>query len=366
MERFISQEIIYEIASFIEYIKDYISLSQVNKYFYNSLLIEENNTFHNTFNNFFKKHYFYLADKNYMLPNYLFKLKYIDFNNVIKSDLLDKFINLKNLNISKVSKDINFIFPKLELLEELIINESTLPSNSLQNLNQLKVLKLINCDNNEKLNLEFLINLKELTVIKSIISSQSLKYLQQLEYLNINNAENNNNLINDADLGKLKNLKVLFINGMNTFNFLKRLTNLETFNNLQQLKYLYIDDFFIQSNDFKQLPNLEEASCNLSDLDNLNYLKNIKKLRIKKLSIRRVFRDEDLIELPNIVELNLQFNKDVTEIEYKGTNIKEEYLQKLKGLSKNIKETNEKRMIYFGSSHIQNIRIKLKKTINKK
>ncbi|KAL9651967.1 hypothetical protein ABK040_000310 [Willaertia magna] len=280
LENFLPQEIIYEIILFINDFKDFISFSQLNKYFYNTLLINENNIL----NLMLKKIKIKL---NIKLPNYLFKINYLRAKKFGENNLLNNFKNLKYLEVSGIYKINNFIFPELDNLKELKLFNCDLSFNSLQYLKNLQKLEIINsCDGDDKINLENLINLIKLKMVNSNILENSLQKLINLEKLK---------LINSTE-------EVLQYN--------------VDFSNLMKLKYLHICGMIIDSNNFNKLPNLEEFTCNLQEIDNLNNLKQIKRLKIinlenKKINNRRLI-DKDLIDLPNIVKLNLQFNKDIT------------------------------------------------------
>ncbi|KAL9651935.1 hypothetical protein ABK040_000278 [Willaertia magna] len=142
VEYFLSQDVLYEIILFIDSFNDFISLSQVNKYFYNSLFVKENEIL----NYMIKQFNIKIKLNNELLPNYLFKINYLrvellnEYNKFtrvkqfIENDfnLLNKFKNLKYLEISNVYfsptvKNHNYIFPKLDNLEELKLHNCDLP-----------------------------------------------------------------------------------------------------------------------------------------------------------------------------------------------------------------------------------------------
>ncbi|KAL9641903.1 hypothetical protein ABK040_000280 [Willaertia magna] len=330
IEYFLSQDVLYEIILFIDSFNDFISLSQVNKYFYNSLFVKENEIL----NYIIKQFKIKIKLNNELLPNYLFKINYLrvellnEYNKFtrvkqfIENDfnLLNKFKNLKYVEISNnFPENHNYIFPKLDNLEELKLSFCNLPNNSLQNLNYLKKLELISINKDIKINLENCINLTELFVINSSILENSLQNLTNLEKLTLIDSR-------------------------------KDIQNKVDFSNLKKLKYLKIEGIIIDTTNFNKLPNLEELTCCLEEIDNLNNLKQIKKLKIGYLEINKNINkqikritDKDLIELPNIVELNVQQNIDITgecllklinleKLNINNTNIKDEYLINLQEL----------------------------------
>ncbi|KAL9656416.1 hypothetical protein ABK040_005181 [Willaertia magna] len=310
-------EIVYEILLYLDETIDFISFSQINKYFYENLLIVDNIAL----NEIFKNNDIYLLDN---LPHYLFKLPYLfvqenDNNNF---NLLLKFYNLKKLIITGITDEQYFIFPKLEKLEELEIFFCDLSKNVFTNLHNLKKLEIDNSCSllDDDLNFNNLINLKKLTFSCNKLIGDSLQNLMNLESLTIVNVKNIN------VLNSLINLKELTIGDIDECSFLQKLTNLEKLNikseslkdkdliHLKKLKFLQFDTA-INGYCLTQLPNLEEVTCSLENVENLNTLKAIKRLRLLNLSWKtsKTFTDNDLKQLPNIVELTLRWNKTISE-----------------------------------------------------
>ncbi|KAL9648968.1 hypothetical protein ABK040_008348 [Willaertia magna] len=342
-------DILYEISKFIDNIRDYYYLALTNKYFYNNMFLQnENNLFLNILNEIFKNIRISLKNN---LPNFIFKLETIStFKNNL--ELLNNFINLKNLYIIFLSKNCTLNLNKLEYLN---VNYGIFHKNTL-NLKKLKVLKISHIQNAEsclnelnslqklkisstpqfkgdclknfkdlkELNLTNLPNLeednfnelKQLTTLKlyhcpNITGNflQNLKDLQNLKIIDCNKFENTL-----QNIGPLINLKKLTIKTYNTnSNFIKNLINLEylkiqakdlqdtDFYNLNNLQYLSIEGIGSVGDCFKYLNNLQTLKCDLELIKNLNDIKHIKKLYI--LSMPKNIIDKDLLQFTNIIQL---------------------------------------------------------------
>ncbi|KAL9641901.1 hypothetical protein ABK040_000839 [Willaertia magna] len=277
VEYFLSQDELYEIILFIDNLKDFISLSKVNKYFYNTLFIKQNEIL-----NYIIKQFKICIELNNKLPNYLFKINYLRVSRY-NINLLNKFKNLKYLEISNLYfsptiKKHEYIFPKFEKLIELKLHNCELPVDNIPFLSNLQKLELNNSSIgvNKITNLESFINLTELQIVNSNIVENSLQNLKNLEKLELIFRDV---LQYDVDFSNLKNLKNLNIQGI--------------------------------INNFNKLPNLEELTCCLKNISNFNNLKHIKRLKITNLKKTKAITDKDLMELPNIVELDLHYNKDI-------------------------------------------------------
>ncbi|KAL9653156.1 hypothetical protein ABK040_006372 [Willaertia magna] len=331
-------EILYEIAKYFKNIKDFLSFANVNKYFYENLLLSTNSLLTTQlFNDIFENtsYYINLSDK---LPQYVYnKLKEININ--YDKDtiyLLNNFTNLERLTINEMRE--GYIFEdKLNKLIKIKFVNSNLNLNTFKNLKQLTIL---NCDNcvisldcfNE------LINLKDLTIISYahnnlIFDVKSLQNLINLEHLHFQTKYRGDLF---EYIGNLTNLKQLSIFSVYNSSFLQKLINLESldilgsnfkdkdFINLKKLKNLYIDnEDQLTGTCFTQLNHLEKLKFNLSCIKELKYLKNIKELNIV------INEDNDkLIKeippevLPNIVEIGIADLKNDGAILLKLINLK--------------------------------------------
>ncbi|KAL9641865.1 hypothetical protein ABK040_000803 [Willaertia magna] len=367
-------DIILEITKYFNDISDYIHFAQINKTFYYLLTLEETIVL----NQLFEKNAIKLSNN---LPNYLFKS--INSLNLIEEEnhefnLLEKFTNLKKLNVKKIPEqylikltnleelDIDNYFyysnlsklnnnlKKLTLfftrpvtddylekftnLNELYLNGSTEKLNGkfLQNMNQLKILHLSgsNIEDKNFLNLN---NLTELNISSCVkVKGNGLQNLKQLKTLIIENE----GIINYKEsIGNLINLTYLVIYDNSSFqntNFLQNLINLENlvivgfdckdkdFYNLKNLKTLIINGN-ISGKCFKYLTNLKEVDGELKmEGQYFKYLTNLEKLKIKE--IKEPFTIEDFTHLKNIKQLTL------TTLNASETNIKDENLINLKKL----------------------------------
>ncbi|KAL9651899.1 hypothetical protein ABK040_000245 [Willaertia magna] len=393
-------DIILEITKYFNDISDYIHFAQINKTFYHLLTLEETMVL----NQLFEKNAIKLSNN---LPNYLFKS--INSLNLIEEEnhefnLLEKFTNLKKLNVKKIPEqylikltnleelDIDNYFyysnlsklnnnlKKLTLfftrpvtddylekftnLNELYLSGSTEKLNGkfLQNMNQLKILHLSGSNIEDKY---FLNNLTELNIFSCVkVKGNGLQNLKQLKTLIIENE----GIINYKEsIGNLINLTYLVIYDNSSFqntNFLQNLINLENlvivgfdckdkdFYNLKNLKTLIINGN-ISGKCFKYLTNLKEVDGELKmEGQYFKYLTNLEKLKIKE--IKEPFTIEDFTHLKNIKQLTLtvptlndnylQFLTNLTDLDISGSqSINGDCLKNLVNLKTlNATETNIK------------------------
>ncbi|KAL9647362.1 hypothetical protein ABK040_011727 [Willaertia magna] len=382
VDHIFTEDILSEIIKYLDDLKDYLNLAQINKYFYELLLLKDNYLFSQFNEILFKKNLF--LSKN--LPNYIFKLKKLKI--LASNYLLRKFTNLNILICYTIVQQDLF---KLTNLEKLSVNGNTYNIDSLSNLKNLKYLKL---RNNKQLNDEWFKELFNLTKIdlfnccniygKYFINFTKLKSLKlemcenimDTNFINFNNlekvcikncpiitfnflqnftnlqkliieiTENNINNINTY-LNKLINLKILKLyaykeslkNKEINITCFKNLTNLETlfigfsvnqflkvkdehFKNLKNLKNLHLileDNLELKGNFLKELTNLEILNCNVVFENNYyKYLTKLTKLEIK--NNKKEITDENIIYLTNLKNLILKNLK---------INIKQNHLQKL-------------------------------------
>ncbi|KAL9653150.1 hypothetical protein ABK040_006366 [Willaertia magna] len=363
-KRFISFEILYEIAKYFDNINDFINLLRMNKFYYNNLLLSEDNEM---FNKLFNKIMTCNDNNEYNnefnlqqnLPNYLFnKLEniIISLNNL---QTINKFKNLKSLTINSYSSREDL--QKLQFIQQnnLFFNTFINIKETLQSL----TFHSFDCKDEDLINLTNLTKLEINCGFSSIFTGKCLKNLKQLKSLQIFN----NDSVIDEYLMDLTNLKELIIGNckkiteiclQNKFKLerlaitileptthfyeaIQKLTNLkylattidshyikslinleqliitgnlkdEDFYNLKKLKYLYIKyNSVLNGNCFKYLTNLEELRFALKNVKNLNYLKNIKKLYIQGITNNTT--DNDLQNLQNIVLLNIRQTEFISE-----------------------------------------------------
>ncbi|KAL9645751.1 hypothetical protein ABK040_003483 [Willaertia magna] len=362
-DNFIPLEIIYEISKYIRNIKDFLHLTQINKYYYENLLINENKKVNEIISIILKEMDFNVTPSK-SLPHYLFdKLESVAENSLAykkELEMLTKFTNLKILHFSDLSEDYTFKYlPKLEelnivggqlkkdsflnlkhikklLLHSCDINNSDL-DNCLQNFTNLTELKIINCENHEKFTgkcLQKLNQLKNLNIMFSLIEDENLKNLTNLTKLNISNCDNikgtcfkylknleflkahGTNVKHLNELTKLKKLKIspISFDGETNTSFLKNMTNLEyleivveecddeDFKNLTKLKYLNLEGSGLSGKFINYLTSLEELQCCVSGIEDDSCLKNVKRLILENTP---ELTDSYLKQFKNLVKFKL-------------------------------------------------------------
>ncbi|KAL9653347.1 hypothetical protein ABK040_001983 [Willaertia magna] len=345
MEHFISTDILLKIGEYLNDIKEYIYLLQINKFTYQNIL--NNNYIFRT--ELFQYKLLTLTEN---LPKYLFKIENLSLNKKGNDfNLLNEFKYLKYLKLKKIPND--FIFSEMPNLEELYILNSNLQLNALLNLKKLlKTLVLDNCDFKEDC-LRELNNLIKLNIRtpKTRISGECLQHLQNLTTLQSFNCFNDQNVA--KYIKNLHNLKTLKLHEkINDTNFLNKLINLTELNidyiynineqdffNLQQLKKLSLYGRGQLNNCFKYLNNLKELECKLENIDNFNSIKNTKKFKIMETSN---FDENILKNVTNLVSFYcflqhfqgyyLGNSLNLTELSLTSTEVKDEYLINLRKL----------------------------------
>ncbi|KAL9643083.1 hypothetical protein ABK040_003884 [Willaertia magna] len=277
-------------------------------------------------NKIFKNRSIPLTEK---LPNYLFKLKYLNIDNKQLNNnlqLLSKFKNVQKIKFCGLPE--NFIFMDLPLLEELVISHSTLQKETLINLKQLKYLHFLHCKLNDDC-LNYLNNLEELKFRNcKEITGECLQNFKKLSTLQVHR-ENKNNFVNYIeDLINLKYLLIHCLGSLNNPNFMKNIINLEylsidleyvpnkNIKYLENIKYLNnLKTFNVYGDgEFSSLGEYERYFSNLTNLTELrvNYiydfsgicllnLINLEKLNISSTEVI----DEYLLNLNKLKELNI-------------------------------------------------------------
>ncbi|KAL9643356.1 hypothetical protein ABK040_014810 [Willaertia magna] len=351
MEHFLTTDILSLIGEYLNDVKDYIHLFQINKFVYNNIL---NNNQTVLRNDIFKNEV--LLCLNEKFPLYLFQLQNLNIvqDEINNFNLLDNFNYLKYLEIQNLPE--NFIFPNLPLLAELIIKKSTLQENTLINLpQQLKILNLHECTLEDNC-LNYLNNLQELKLLDcKELSGECLQNFKQLTKLDIRRFYGHNFTNYISDLINLKHLTIQRHEFKYNSNFLQKLINLEylnvtlediyeeDFNKLKKLQTLNISGNILSENCFTNLKNLKELStsgCNNFTGKCLLNLKNLEKLNILETDVK----DEYLINLQNLKEIYLLYCNKITGecllylnnlqnlyISY-NNNLKDEYFKDLNNL----------------------------------
>ncbi|KAL9651092.1 hypothetical protein ABK040_002809 [Willaertia magna] len=305
MEHFLSSDILSKIASYLGDVEDYLNLFQINKYVYENIL--NNKDF--ILDSIFKNRSIPLTEK---LPNYLFKLKYLNIDN-----------KQLNNNLQLLSK-----FKNVKKKKELVISHSTLQKETLINLKQLKYLHFLHCKLNDDC-LNYLNNLEELKFRNcKEITGECLQNFKKLSTLQVHR-ENKNNFVNYIeDLINLKYLLIHCLGSLNNPNFMKNIINLEylsidleyvpnkNIKYLENIKYLNnLKTFNVYGDgEFSSLGEYERYFSNLTNLTELrvNYiydfsgicllnLINLEKLNISSTEVI----DEYLLNLNKLKELNI-------------------------------------------------------------
>ncbi|KAL9656519.1 hypothetical protein ABK040_005281 [Willaertia magna] len=316
MEHFLSRDILVKIAEYLNDVKDYLHLFQINKHIYENILnnkdfILDNHLF--TFDRETK-----LIEK---LPNYLFNLKYLNINNENNDfNLLLKFKFIKYLQINKLPE--KFIFTEFPFLEELVIFNSILQKETFKNLTHVKKCYFTSCKIKDSY-LDHLINLEELTFNNcKEITGECLQHFDKLTSLTDISSFLDDDVAEYIEgLTKLKHLKIFTYSLSFNSYFLRNLINLETLD-------ITLQDF--DKEDLNLLINLKELSIsgldlNLSDDENNNCFNNLINLVKLNVNCLTTFTGKCLLNLTNLVKLFIE-----------GTPVKDQYLINLK----NLKELN--------------------------
>ncbi|KAL9643191.1 hypothetical protein ABK040_001679 [Willaertia magna] len=385
MEPFHSIDILSEIIKYLDNILDYINLAQTNKYIYEILLLQNSEyiVVNEHLNYLFKK---YNLSLNIELPNYLFKIKYLNVekDNNNNFNLLNNFKNLTSLTINKLPED--FILIDLPKLENLNVLNTIVQNNTFLNLQQLKTLQLkdsyfpqccfdslknlielkiinfnntkeetsniicfknllnlqklyVNTNNTFIYNLDDLIKLKELTLKNIIlINCFFLKKLINLEKLNIGISFQKKDIKNLTKLRKLKIPKNNYIDiNFTKLNSLEKLecpcvVNINDVKNIKKLKLIHVH--FVNDSYFEQFENINLVKiylhcCDLYLEKTFVILKNLKKL---KLSLCNSLNEDYFIYLNNLKSLKIEHCDKITELNISNTNVKDEHLINLNNL----------------------------------
>ncbi|KAL9650739.1 hypothetical protein ABK040_001793 [Willaertia magna] len=332
MEHFLSSDILLKITEYLNDIKDYLHLFQINKYVYENILnnkdfILDNQLFCNR-----------ITCLNEKLPNYLFNLQNLNISNENSNnnfDLLPKFKFIKYLQINKLPD--NFIFTNLPFLEGLAIFNSVLQKETLINVAHTKYFYFSSL--NIKDNYLKHLNSPEELIFDNCkgITGECLQYFDKLTSLTDRSSFSESSVVKYIEkLTKLKKLKLITYDlNLNT-NFLRNLINLEILD-------VTLKD--VDKEDFKYLTNLKELAIsgrdlNLSDEEN-NYcfdsLINLVKLNVNYITS---FTGKCLLNFVNLVKLFIP-----------GSQVKDEYLINLK----NMKELNIKYCRNINGTGLQNM-----------
>ncbi|KAL9653391.1 hypothetical protein ABK040_002027 [Willaertia magna] len=353
MEHFLSVDIPPVIGKYLDDVKDFLYLLQINKFVYHNVLANNENNKIIFDSELFQKKKIVLT-KNF--PKYLFKIKRLNLKkNGNDFSLLNEFRLLKSLKIKNLPED--FIFTNMLNLEELYIKNGILQLNTLSNLKQLKVLNL---DKGCCFTDDCLKELKNLTTLqlfgKVMIAGECLQNFPNLTFLHSECFGNSNALEYIVNLQNLTELCVFTI--FTSTTFLRKCINLKIldinyireidendFYNLKNLQKLTISGDGLLDNCFDYLINLEELDCELENIANINRIKNLKRIKIR--TVPKSFVEKDLENFTNIVKFNAPYvynitgkylgnNLNLTKLFVMGTQINDKYilnLNKLKRLS---------------------------------
>ncbi|KAL9645768.1 hypothetical protein ABK040_003500 [Willaertia magna] len=329
IESFIPLEIIYEISKYIDYIIDFLHLTQINKYYFENLLIKENEIVNEIFKSIFKAMNF-RPKPTTTFPNYLFdKFQSLSLYKMDDFKKLKKFTNLKTLRTWKIPND--YIFDNLLKLEEIYIYDRELNNNSLSKLTHLKKLSLQ--DSKFKIS----VSGYDYLFLRPGVGSNFLPNLTNLEYLDIISE-----WINGEDfknLTKLKHLKILHCNIDDVIE------NEAYLKNVKRLSLQYYE-----ITDLKQFTNLVKLDISFTrDNDHFNsecflHLINLEKLNMKRSDTKKI-KDEHFINLKKLEHLNISYCKGITGECFKylthlktlfaeKSEVKEEYLEHLQNIKK--------------------------------
>ncbi|KAL9657740.1 hypothetical protein ABK040_013572 [Willaertia magna] len=279
----------------------------------------------------------------------------IEGSNVTQLKHLSNLINLNNLKIkietneinnSNISYDTSFLFNliNLEFLKIKFYDYNfVIREKDFYNLKNLKNLKIIHTEYNfpdftgkcfqfftklEKLScnyefelnyLYYLTNIKylNLTNIKNIYFNEEFSHFKKLEKLKINSEIIINDKLNDLQLfTNLKHLIIEYSTIIGDFDNLPNLTALKLFaveikdkqiinlENLTKLKIYKCPS--ITGKCFLNLKNLQNLKISSCDNINFKYLSNLKKLTNLNVSDSDI-EDKDLMELNNMKYLNVTY-----------------------------------------------------------
>jgi len=259
------------------------------------------------------KNNFYIYNKLQGIKNlkYLSLISSLSYK-FLESNILNNLTNLRRLNLSKNSSEINFS-KYIEIGKGL---------NKLTNLTHLdlssNIFKTFG-------GLDTLINLTHLDLSKSYISAwkmQGLNNLVNLTQLNLSNIKTYKSVIAVQVVIIYRIIKINEIKGLNN---LVNLTQLDlSKNEISKLENL---------NNLLKLTKLDLSDNKILKLENLNNLKNLRDLNLSKNKISKL---ENLNNLKNLRELNLSKN-EIVEIKIDGNNLLKltkldlSYNEKLKG-----------------------------------
>ncbi|KAL9651433.1 hypothetical protein ABK040_001381 [Willaertia magna] len=236
LEHLFTEETLSEIIKYLSYV-DYIHLAQINKYFYDLLLIKDNYLF-NQFGDLLKYKLFDLKN----VPDYLFKLKHLCLFEKANFHVLENFTNLKSLNSSHIPEQYLIRLTNLEklysmagryLTKHTLLNLKNLKSLTIgwnkqlnddwvKDLTNLKKLCLFQCPNFKG---ESLLNLNNIT--KLILSNCDIsgKYFVNLKQLKVLRLRDCNNLLDiNFELFNLRKLYIQYCPNI-TLNLLQNLNH---------------------------------------------------------------------------------------------------------------------------------------------
>ena len=192
----IPNEIIGEILQFVDYPKTIFNFILLSKEFYN--FFNSNNVYNRCYNT-----QFYILRDIKKINYFVVKLVIYDVKNIF----LNKFINLKDLNVYESDALTDKTFENLINLKKLnIIWGNKLTIKSIQHLIKLEELRIYACKNITDEAFKNFIKLQKLHIVScNNLTNKSIQYLINLEDLRFDNCKN----ITDKAFEKLTKLKTI-------------------------------------------------------------------------------------------------------------------------------------------------------------
>ena len=262
----------------------------------------------------------------------------------------DKILNLKNLELHEIPKELTFL--KASTLTEIeILDLSNNKIEKIENLGKLTNLKELYLNNNriEKIeNLDNLLTLEKLYLNENLIMGiGKLHNLHSLQELNLNNnkiEKIENLLFFNSGLNQLSSLKISYnqIKKIKNLDFLENLkeltltnneiTKIENLTHLGQLTHLLLGEnniskieeltanrqlkvLELSGNPINTLQNLDNQenleqlyliNCDINQIENLSKLKKLSRLYLSKNSITSI---NHIVSLKKLKDLRLSENQ---------------------------------------------------------
>lgn len=245
--------------------------------------------------------------------------KYIQNANLL---FINKFDNLnpkyfKYLkNIKRISIDLRYekyefvdkLFSEIKNVENLDINYEYLVDEDIKNFTNLKKLSLKGCKNFKGLYLKNYSNLEKLEIVRSYIDGKNIEDLKNLKYLRVVQSD----YISAKNIENLKQLEKLRYFQNDTYN--------QMFNGFNNLKHLEFDEGNCTDEVFKNIPFIETLNISASNFtDNIfQYLPKLKNLDIKYCKkIKNIYNASQDLENLQCSANNIEMIKSIFKRENK-------------------------------------------------